>query len=136
MWVSLCAVEGVRSGKAENVEVIGEGASGNGSSIGLSILFLELDLAALCENCGPETTRLARVCSFCAGGVAAMPEARAMEVCMHRRNGELCITTLCFLFRFGWSLRGCSGDCEEEEGSSASRFAMRTPRLRHCVQPP
>lgn len=103
MWVSLCA-EDKESGKVGGLEVMSEGASGKGASIGLSILFLELDRAALCENCGPDTARLARLCSFCAEGcegLAAMPEARAMEVCMHRRNGELCMTTLCFIFRFG-----------------------------------
>lgn len=99
-WVSLCT-EAELSGKVGGIEVIGEGASGNGASIGLSILFLELDRAPLCENWDPETARLPKLCSFCAGGcegVAAMPEARAMEVCMHRKKGELCITTLCFLF--------------------------------------
>lgn len=103
VWVSLC-IEAEPSGKVGGFEVIGEGASGNGASIGLSILVLELDRAALCENWGNETARRARLCSFCAGGcegVAAMPEARAMEVCMHRKKGELCMTTLCFLFPLG-----------------------------------
>ena len=85
----------------------GEGASGKGASMGESSRFLELLLAALCENCGMVTALLARlpVCSDGAWGVgigvAARPEARAMEVCMHRRNGLLCITTLCFRFRLG-----------------------------------
>lgn len=60
VWV--CAEE--LSGKVGGLEVIGEGASGNGASIGLSTLFLELDRAAERESCVPETARLARLCSF------------------------------------------------------------------------
>lgn len=118
--------------------MVGElGASGRGASICESNLFFELDRAAECENCGMVTARLARLCSCsdrrCPGlGIAARPEARAMEVCMHRRKGEVCMTTRCLRFRFDWSFSSREG-CE---GISASRLAIRTPSVRHCVQPP
>ena len=75
------------------------------------------------------------------GLYCAIPADIATLVCMHRRNGDECITTLCFLrflflllspfwsesVAFGASLRDCS--------RALSKLAMRTPSARHCVQP-
>lgn len=61
VWVSLYDEE--LSGKVGRL-VVGEGASGNGASIGLSTLIFELGRAAEWESCVPETARLARLCSF------------------------------------------------------------------------
>ena len=106
---SLCAAVEPDEGNVGGFEVMGEGtgegASGSGANMGESSLFLELLLAALCENCGIVTTLLASllVCSGCVWGVgigvAASPEASAIDVCMHLRNGLLCITTLCLRLR-------------------------------------
>lgn len=88
--VSLCAAGESELENVGGCEVIGEGvgdgASSSGANMGESNIFLELLLAALCENCSMVTALLARlpVCSDGAWGVgigvAASPEARAMDV--------------------------------------------------------
>jgi hypothetical protein len=77
------------------------------------------------------------------GWYCDMPAEMATLVCMHRRKGDECMTTLWvlrFLFLLPWpfwwlesdpfsaSFRDCSRAC--------NRLAIRTPRARHCVQPP
>ena len=83
-----------------------------------------------------------------------------MDVCTHRRNGEVCIITLCFRLRTRlYLVRLCEFDmaevCEllsfcsdcvplsdvlgrlvDTDSRAWSKLAILTPRARDCVHPP
>lgn len=134
-YVSLCADEEGSGNEDGNGEVEeaggGDGASGSGASIGLSSRDRDDGRAAEWEweNWGIAALLASAgvwLCSFwgwaydcaCEVGAVARPDARAMEVCMQRRNGELCITTRCLRFRFwaGWLEGGATGSVGEVDG--------------------
>lgn len=68
----------------------------------------------------------------------AMPAEIATLVCRQRKNGEVCITTLCFfLLRRPPLLLPCSFSCSSAFCSRAcSKLAMRTPSAWHWFHPP
>jgi hypothetical protein len=71
-------------------------------------------------------------------GFWANPALMAMDVCMHRWNGDVCIITLCLRFLLSPALLAPS--FASGISSSVSRLrkilAMRAPRALDCVQPP